>query len=362
MQVYVSRLRKALGDGVLVTRGGGYALELSGESVDADRFSRLADEGARPSTTATPGAHEALTAALALWRGPALADLAYEPFAQSEAARLEELRLVALENRAEAELALCHHAELVPELEALVREHPTRERLREALMLALYRSGRQVEALETYRDARRTLDEELGLDRGPALRELERAILTHDPAIDGPPARGALAVPRRRWRGGMLVALGGVLLLAVALAAVLVADTGTDPTTVISENAVGLVDPANGGITAQYTGRARPERPRRRRRVRVGRQRGDGTVSRIDPGAPDRDDPVGEDPSDLAFAAGSLWVTVEAARVADRPAQSRRAQDRRGQHPPWTRRRFGALWVASEADRTVTRIDLERER
>ena len=232
VQVYVSRLRKALGDGVLVTRGGGYALELNGESVDADRFSRLADEGRKALDDGDPrGAREALSAALALWRGSALADLAYEPFAQNEAARLEELRLVAVENRAEADLALGHHAELVPELEALVREHPTRERLLGALMLALYRSGRQVEALETYRDARRTLDEELGLEPGSRLQQLERSILTHDPTIEGPPATGSMAVLRRRRRGGMLVALGGALLLAGAIAAVtLRTGSGETPT------------------------------------------------------------------------------------------------------------------------------------
>src|SRR5215216_4747136 len=158
VQVYVSRLRKALGDGVLITRGGGYALELNGDSVDADRFRRLADEGRTALDNGDPrGARETLSAALALWRGPPLADVAYEPFAQGEAARLEELRLAALENRSEADLALGHHTALVPELEALVREHPTRERLREGLMLALYRSGRQVEALESYRDAQRAL-------------------------------------------------------------------------------------------------------------------------------------------------------------------------------------------------------------
>jgi DNA-binding SARP family transcriptional activator/streptogramin lyase len=232
VQVYVSRLRKVLGDGVLVTRAGGYALELNGASVDADRFSRLAGEGRKALDDSDPrGAREKLTAALALWRGPALADLAYEPFAQNEAARLEELRLVAVENRAEADLALGRHAELVSELEALVREHPTRERLLGALMLALYRSGRQVEALETYRDARRTLDEELGLEPGSRLQQLERSILTHDPAIEAPPATGSMAVLRRRRRGGMLVALGGALLLAGALAAVtLRTGSGETPT------------------------------------------------------------------------------------------------------------------------------------
>jgi DNA-binding SARP family transcriptional activator/streptogramin lyase len=246
VQVYVSRLRKVLGDGVLVTRAGGYALELNGASVDADRFSRLAEEGRKALDDSDPrGAREKLTAALALWRGPALADLAYEPFAQNEAARLEELRLVAVENRAEADLALGRHAELVPELEALVREQPTRERLRGALMLALYRSGRQVEALESYRDARRTLDQELGLEPGPRLQQLERSILTHDPALEGPPAAGSMAVLRRRRRGGMRVALGGALLLAGAIAAVTLRTGGGETPTPprVLPNSLVRIDP-----------------------------------------------------------------------------------------------------------------------
>ena len=246
VQVYVSRLRKALGDGVLVTRDGGYGLELNGASVDADRFSRLADEGRKALDDGDPRtARETLSAALDLWRGHPLADLAYESFAQNEAARLEELRLVALENRAEADLALGHHAELVPELEALVREHPTRERLRAALMLALYRSGRQVEALERYRDLKRTLDEELGLEPGPRLQQLERSILTHDPAIEAPPARGPVALLRRRRRGGMLVALGGALLLAAAIAAVPLRTGGgaTETPARVLPNSLVRVDP-----------------------------------------------------------------------------------------------------------------------
>ena len=155
------------------------------------------------------------------------------------------MRLVAVENRAEADLALGRHAELVPELEALVREHPTRERLLGALMLALYRSGRQVEALETYRDARRTLDEELGLEPGSRLQQLERSILTHDPAIEAPPATGSMAVLRRRRRGGMLVALGGALLLAGAVAAVtLRTGSGETPTPPrVLPNSVVRIDP-----------------------------------------------------------------------------------------------------------------------
>ena len=129
-------------------------------------------------------AAQTLREALALWRGPPFADLAYQPFAQAEIARLEELRLAALEQRIDADLADGRHAALVGELERLVAEHPLRERLRGQLMLALYRSGRQAEALDAYRTARRELSEELGLEPGEELKRLEQAILRHDPALE----------------------------------------------------------------------------------------------------------------------------------------------------------------------------------
>ena len=137
---------------------------------------------------------------LALWRGPALADVAYESFAQAAIARLEEIRLAALELRIDADLALGRHDELVGELETLVAEHPLRERLRTRLMTALYRSGRQAEALDAYRDARRALVDELGIDPSPALRELEGAILRQDP-VAGCRSPGALWC--RRGRGAV---------------------------------------------------------------------------------------------------------------------------------------------------------------
>ena len=181
IQVYVSRLRRQLGDGRLVTRTPGYVLHVDPSELDLARFERLvADPGNGDPTTAAQN----LRKALALWRGPPLTDLAYEPFAQAEIARLGELRVAALEQRIEAELALGRHAQLVGELEGLVREHPLRERLRGQLMLALYRCGRQAEALETYRAAHRALVEELGIDPGRELRELHRAILRQEPGLD----------------------------------------------------------------------------------------------------------------------------------------------------------------------------------
>ena len=184
VQVYVSQLRKALGTEMIARRAPGYVLELDPGRVDVHRFARLADEG-RQSLAAgdAAGAATALREALALWRGPALADFTYEPFAQTEIARLEELRLVALEERIDADLALGRHVELVAELEALVDSQPLRERPRAQLMLALYRSGRQADALGAYRAARDTLVEELGVEPGPRLKELEAAILRQDESL-----------------------------------------------------------------------------------------------------------------------------------------------------------------------------------
>jgi predicted ATPase/DNA-binding SARP family transcriptional activator len=181
VQVYVSRLRKQLGDGRLVTRAPGYMLRLDPSESDLGRFERLMVEAGRAGPAA---AAEQLREALALWRGPPLADLAYEPFLQSEIARLSELRLNALEQRIEADLASGRHAELVAELEALVAEQPLRERPRRQLMVALYRCGRQAEALEVYRDTRQSLVEQLGIEPSRELRELERAILEQDHSLD----------------------------------------------------------------------------------------------------------------------------------------------------------------------------------
>jgi DNA-binding SARP family transcriptional activator len=183
LRVRVSQLRKALdlGAGPIATRPPGYAIELQSDQLDLQRFERLVQEAdvAEPSL-----AVEKLREALALWRGPALADFAYEPFAQTAIGRLEELRLLALEKRIGADLELGRDAELVAELEALVAEHPLRERLLGQLMLALYRSGRQAEALAVYQTARRSLVDELGIEPGPALQELEKAILRQEPTLE----------------------------------------------------------------------------------------------------------------------------------------------------------------------------------
>ena len=194
VQVYVSQLRKLLGKGVLETGRTGYVLRLDSSSLDSHRFEALVEQGSR--LLATGDAVEAarvLREALALWRGPPLADFQYESFARNEIGRLQELRLVALEQRLEADLALGRGAEVVGELEALVRDHPLRERPRGLLMLALYRSGRQADALAAYQDARTTLVDELGLDPSESLQQLEKAILVHDPTLTPAPSRPPVA-------------------------------------------------------------------------------------------------------------------------------------------------------------------------
>jgi DNA-binding SARP family transcriptional activator/WD40 repeat protein len=239
LQAHIWRLRRALADGtgdgsdgLLVTRQHGYQLELDPDRLDAHRFERLVAEGRDELAAGRPArAVSALEEALALWRGPALADLSYEHFAQREIARLEDLQIAALEQLIEARLDLGRHDEVVPQLETLIREHPYRERLRAQLMLALHRCDRQADALQAYQDARRQLAEELGIEPGERLRELERAILAQDSALLRP-AAGAVELPpeldastllagreadlewlREHWRGALAGAGRVVVLL-----------------------------------------------------------------------------------------------------------------------------------------------------
>ncbi len=206
LRSYVSRLRTALGkDGdreALLSRSPGYTVVIDEDGLDSAFFERLARVGhealvRRDAASAAHTLHEALS----LWRGPALSDFAYEPFAQAEIVRLEELRLAVTENRMEAELALGRHQQLVSELEWLIGTHPFREGLRAQLMLALYRSGRQAEALAAYRQARDVLVEELGIEPGSELRGLESA--TKDGHRD-------VLRPRRLHRACRTVGPGGL--------------------------------------------------------------------------------------------------------------------------------------------------------
>ena len=185
LRVNVSRLRKTLSQDVLTTRSPGYVVQLGPDELDLHRFERLVDEGrSLLARGLAADASRRLHDALSLWRGPPLADFAYESFARTAIARLEEIRLAAVELRIEADLALGRHDELVGELETLVADHPLRERLRRYLMTALYRSGRQAEALDAYQVARRALVDELGIEPSVALHELELAILRQDPSLN----------------------------------------------------------------------------------------------------------------------------------------------------------------------------------
>jgi DNA-binding SARP family transcriptional activator/class 3 adenylate cyclase len=202
LQVYVSQLRKALGSpdrsgrSVLATQGRGYVLRVEPEAIDLHRFERLVEDGRRALEGGDPrGADRLLRDALALFRGSPLADITFEDVAQAEIARIEDLRTKAEEDRIEANLALGRHGELVGELQAQVARNPLRERIRALLMLALYRSGRQAEALQVYREGRQLLADELGIDPMPELQRLEQAILRQDPSLDAPPREPGAASP-----------------------------------------------------------------------------------------------------------------------------------------------------------------------
>jgi DNA-binding SARP family transcriptional activator/basic membrane lipoprotein Med (substrate-binding protein (PBP1-ABC) superfamily) len=237
VRVYVSQLRKALEPGRLVTRGSGYLLATAPEEVDLDRFDSLRAEGRRAFDAGENArAVEALDQALSLWRGPPLQDFAHESFARSEAARLDELRLTTLEDRFDAQLAVGQDADLVADLEQLVRTHPLRARLRAQLMLALYRSGRHADALEAYERGRRLLLDDFGLEPSDALRQLQLRILQQDPALDGPGAapHAAETPPpkppprvRRKTAGRIAVAL---LILAAAAGVAMAATAGRSQT------------------------------------------------------------------------------------------------------------------------------------
>jgi YVTN family beta-propeller protein len=364
VRVYVSQLRKALdGDGRLERHGRGYMLKLDDDDLDATRFEALITEGRDHLAAGKPDrAAVTLTNALGLWRGPPLADFVYEPFAQSAIARLEERRLVCLEERIEADLALGRHEDVVAELEALVRDHPLRERLRGQLMLALYRSGRQSEALDVYQSTRRTLVEEVGLEPGPSLQALERQILNQDSALAAPRRETARVGAGRRpaW----LFVAGGALVLAAALAAVLVEVVGSDEAklTSIAANAVGVVDPDTNRLVAQIPVERTPTA------IATGLDAvwvvnaDDQTVSRINPETSAVVDsiPVRGGPAGVAVCKGAVWVANGLDGTVSRidPTTNQEAQTIPvGNGPSGVACGEGAVWVTNSADDTVTRID-----
>jgi YVTN family beta-propeller protein len=318
VQGYVSNLRRALGDGVLVTQGHGYLLRAEAGETDVDQFEALAADGARRLRAGdAPAAVPRFEQALALWRGPPLADCAQAPFAQPEIARLLEARLAAAGDLVDARLELGEHAQVIGMLEALTREHPLKERFVAQLMLALYRSGRQADALEAYRVFRARLVEELGLEPGRDLRDLQRAILIQDPALRAPDRarRPASASPDRRSRAGLLLAAGGALLVAALVVVAVSLARGGSPGVRVAPNSLAAIDPGSDRVVAAVPVGDRPGPVASDAGSLWVANRDDDTISRVDPATlrPLATIPVGGSPVGLAAGPGAVWMVEPAA-------------------------------------------------
>jgi len=425
LRVQISRLRKVLADGDaaprLIARPPGYSLRVEDGELDLQVFEQHVAVGQHALEHGDPGrAAVLLREAESLWRGRPLADLEFERFARFEIQRLEAFRLLAVEDRIEAELALGRHAALCPELEQLVAEHSLRERLRGQLMLALYRSGRQAEALETYRAGRSLLAEELAVEPGPQLQQLQLAVLGQDTALDLPsagqrgpapppaspaeqtaliqsageaPSRGrrrrarrtalALAVAAalaalaiaplvshakaHTSRNGNLLALispSGPLRAAVPLPAAPAGVAAGSGAVWVTEPGAGLVvrvDPRRRAVTATIPAGTRPSRV-----VAVGGQvwvldPADRALSRIDPqtNTVAQTIALGGRPSDIAASASSLWVANRGGTVQRIDPATGRTQGvvNTGGDPSGLAAAAGAVWVATDQSGTIARID-----
>jgi YVTN family beta-propeller protein len=321
VQGYVHALRKQLGDGVLHTRPPGYLLSVEPRSLDLAEFERL-----REAAQTVPPAHsvELRSRALALWRGAPLADVAFEGPARHTLARLAELRLATHIEQIDAELDRGRHLHVIGELEALIAEHPYQERLAAQLMLALYRAGRQADALRVYRTVRERLSDELGLEPGEELRNLESRILRQDPALalpaPSPPtvsgdASGSEEAQARATRRvatprGIVVGLAAVAGLVALVAAAILLRSTDEAGVVVAPNTLALIDPATNRVEATIPVGIRPGA------VAYGEgsfwvgNLEDKTVTRIDPAtkAVVRTVALGAAPDSLAAGAGAVWV------------------------------------------------------
>nr|WP_272478105.1 ABC transporter substrate-binding protein [Baekduia alba] len=365
VQLYVSQLRRLLAgdDACIVTHGRGYELRMPADAIDVGRFIALVDDG-EP------------RAALGLWRGPPLADVAQEPFAPPEIRRLEELRVRAAERAVDADLAAGRDDAALAELDRLIVDHPLRERLHARRMLALYRAGRQAEALEAYVAARERLVDAAGVEPRAELRDLQERILRQDPNLllaaaaqprphpDAPGAPALKEADRGPGRPRRRVLLGVAVVVVLAVVAVVAVQSlgGPDTLAGIDEGWVGVIDPDARAITAQYPVTAAPQAVAGGDRSVWVADPGAGTVSRI---SADRRRvttiAVGGSPSALAFGGGALWV-------ADEDAGTVIQVDPATNHPVQTLRvgngvralavGHGALWVAAALDGEVVRIDL----
>jgi YVTN family beta-propeller protein len=321
---YVSKLRKLFTNGseaAVETRPDGYALRVEPEQLDVNRFEQLVARAREAKANGrSREAEETLTAALGLWRGPPLADLAYADFAQSEIARLEEARVAAVEDRLELELDEGRHGAVIGELEKLASDHPLRERPAALLMLALYRAGRQAEALQAYERTRRLLADELGLEPSETLRELQRRILQRDPEL-APAERASLTTGTRRlgwkWLAIALVAAAG----AAALVATLAFGGGKHGVRVPSSS-LGVLDPATNTFV--------------------------GAI------------PLGQAPTVVTFGNGAAWVANQQGRIVSRiDPRTNRVVDNISAPVPVTglASAGGSIWLASGSDGRIRRID-----
>jgi len=368
----VSGLRKLLEPdhaAAVVTKAPGYLLQVSPEQIDLGHFEHLTAQGRRAlDLDDAETASALLTEALELWRGPPLQDLQFLPFAQKVVGRLEELRLAAIEARVEADLAAGRDGDLVPELESLVSEHPLRERLRTQLMLALYRAGRQADALAAYRETREVLVGELGLEPSEDLQELERAILRHDPSLaaapadataapvgDGAPHRSGLA-RRRRW-----IVRGAVPLVAVvAVTVVAITRSGKEATLRVAANGVGVLE--HGKVVATGSLRGSPSDIAAGGGALWITSGDEQTVSRVEPetGKVRQTIRVGSGPSGIAADDHGVWVANSVGGTVSRidPRTNTVVQTFRvGGTPIAIALGPRSVWIASRDDETITRLD-----
>lgn len=320
---HVSRLRRTLADGAgaqIVTHGRGYVLEVDPQALDVVRCEALLERGRRAlAEDRLDDAGTALGGALALWRGPPLADLADEPFAREHLPRLQELRVAAIEEHAEVDLAQGREAAVIASLRRLVRDEPLRERPRALLMLALHRAGRDAEALTAYDEGRRALGDELGIVPGARLRDLHERILRHDPSLRRSPGPTATRRRRRSPRAISAAVLGAVAAGAAALGIALAAghDDGATPPAPpsVAGDVVVAVDTDGARVTDRIRAGGSPSSLAAGGGVVWTLNADDQTLTVIDPGARvQRTVGTGATPIDLAVGGGSVWVTAGSRR------------------------------------------------
>jgi YVTN family beta-propeller protein len=379
LEVYVSRLRKALepaaGCQVVLTRPGAYLLRAAGEHIDVRRFERLVREGRRALAANAPGRAAAdLREALALWRGEPLADIGHEDFAQPEVARLEELRASAVEDRIEADIALGRHADVISELGALVAAHPLRERLYQLLMIALYRCGRQAEALAVYQSARSVLVRELGIEPGPGLRQVERAILEQDASLEPSPRAAPPHAPggagggrppsatrsrRSRWLAAAVACL--VVVVALLAGGASIGVGGSASLTVAGPNTVAVIDTSRNVVTRVLTGIGRPGGIAYGADATWVTDTADDLLLRINSAGLVVDRvPVGRGPAGVTVESGQVWVanqldgTVSEVNAA---AGTVVATVDVGNGPVAIASGYGSVWVSDVTDNALSRID-----